>query len=61
MNTALQNIPLTPGTRFLNGNAAHSVGHDWRAPLTVVRVDEQSYGVTRYIVADRYGRRGYAY
>lgn len=51
---------LTPGTRCVNGNGVYARSLDWHTPVTIVR-QTTGYGVTRYVVADRYGRHAYAY
>lgn len=56
--------PIGAGDQFRNGLAdlgIQSVSFNYGELLTVVRRDARTYGVTRYIVVDRYGRHGYAY
>lgn len=52
---------IITGTTFANGHELHSVTFNYGATLTVIRPDTRSYGVARYVVTDRTGRRGYAY
>lgn len=54
-------MTIAPGTRFVNGNVLHAPSMDWHAPLTVVRRDPTAYGCTRFVVADRAGRHGFAF
>ena len=53
---------MTAGQTFVNGSERlHSRSFGWNEVLTVVRKDNQSYGVERYVVRDKYGRHGFAY
>lgn len=55
-------VQLTAGATFANGvDGLHAVSFNWAEALTIKHLDSRAYGVTRFIVTDRYGRHGYAY
>lgn len=50
------------GQSILNGiDGIGSSQFNYGERLTIVRRDNQSYGVERFVVKDRHGRHGYAY
>lgn len=53
-------MSLTVGDTFANGVDGLHAHFNWAEPLTIVALDAQTYGATRFVVTDRNGRRGYA-
>lgn len=60
--SAIDMAMAATGATFRNGiDGLHCTGANWGALMTVVRIDPNAYGTTRFIVADANGRRGYAF